>query len=213
MSSADQASIKATVLRLLDAQGPDDMRFSRELTHPSFTLSDDRLIATKTAGGSWNSALCVGEDKSGRHFMTFRVLTVGSPHSDLHFGVTPFRHYDYHIGQGNTPQVLPHCLELDQALMCFDCFSQEKGVMFHSPTGTIYKERKHEPFLEKPAFHGAMIGVLLDMNAKTVTFYFNGFTSDKATHPIVGDAFSFGVSIHHGWESVEVIPSKCWHKD
>lgn len=192
MSSADHASIKATVLKLLDAQGPDDMRFCQAFTHPHFTISKAGLLATKSTPGTWNSALC-GEYKTGRHLMTFKIHTVGNPHTDIHIGVTPIRSFDHHFGQGGTPQA--------------------DAIIYHANHGGFYTKGAMHNWLTNAVVPGAMIGVLLDMTARTVTFSYNGFSNDNATRQLpAGDAFSFGISLAHPWESVEIIPSECWHK-
>lgn len=157
--------------------------------HSDLQLFHDGLSVVKTVGGSDSASVVTGARyESGQHYVECRVIKRAG--GDVLVGV---QESGTTSGESCYPGDDAHATGRS---ICSD------GTIIHDNTSTPSELGLFGP--------GDYVGVLLDMDAKTVTFTVNGRKSP--TMPVVGAAYYIVVTIDSVGDAVELMPQYCWHK-
>jgi len=84
------------------------------------------------------------------------------------------------------------------------------GKALHGYNGFVYADGDRSDYSLDRYGAGDYVGVLLNMNNKTVTFYINGRSGRSL--PLVDDGYYFVVTVFNVGQSVELVPQHSYHK-
>eukprot|EP01113_Clastostelium_recurvatum_P038908 TRINITY_DN5880_c0_g2_i1.p1 TRINITY_DN5880_c0_g2~~TRINITY_DN5880_c0_g2_i1.p1 ORF type:complete len:346 (-),score=30.91 TRINITY_DN5880_c0_g2_i1:171-1055(-) len=156
--------------------------------HPNLRIFHNGLAMVKYQGGeSHDSASLVNAYLHGQHYIEFRMIkcangycVIGVQESLAVLGTYP--------GYG----------------------ANASGRAIYGHDGHYYEKNTHTDYGLGGFRSGDYVGVLLDMNAKQVTFYVNGRAGEAKA--LTGPSYYVIANLHTVGDAVELMPTYCWHR-
>eukprot|EP01113_Clastostelium_recurvatum_P003153 TRINITY_DN1136_c2_g2_i1.p1 TRINITY_DN1136_c2_g2~~TRINITY_DN1136_c2_g2_i1.p1 ORF type:complete len:327 (-),score=28.37 TRINITY_DN1136_c2_g2_i1:260-1156(-) len=155
--------------------------------HANLRLFHDGLAMVKFQGGAeHDGASLVNEYRHGQHYIEFRVIKCHNNYCmiGVQESLAVLNTYPGHGANASGKAIYgnSHCYE--------------------SGTNADYGLGGFGP--------GDYVGVLLDMNARQVTFYVNGRAGQAKT--LTGPAYYIIANVHTVGDAVKLRPAYCWHR-
>lgn len=156
--------------------------------HPDLTVFHNGLTVVRHTGGSGHVSVSTGKPfSSGKHYFEIKVV----------------RCLDNHCMIGVQSALNP--LTPYAGLKPFD-----SGKSLYGYNGHCYYDNTNSDYGLGGFVPGDYVGLHLDMDAKTVTFFING--RGGAPRNLAGTTYYFVINVYSVGDTVELLPQYCAHQ-